>query len=54
MEDNKMTRMEMIKNKINSLPGGSMSESNHYWLGERQNQECSSRKPGIFKKCFKY
>ncbi len=31
MEDNKMTRMEMIKNKINSLPGGSMSESNHYW-----------------------
>jgi hypothetical protein len=31
MEDNKMTRMEMIKNKINSFPGGSMSESNHYW-----------------------
>ena len=31
MEDNKMTRMEMIKNKINSLPGGSISESNHYW-----------------------
>lgn len=26
-----MTRMEMIKNKINSLPGGSISESNHYW-----------------------
>jgi DNA-directed RNA polymerase subunit RPC12/RpoP len=23
--------MEMIKNKINSLPGGSISESNHYW-----------------------
>jgi len=31
MEDDKMTRMEMIKNKINSLPGGSISESNHYW-----------------------
>ena len=31
MEDNKMTRMEMIKNKINSLPGGSVSASNHYW-----------------------
>ncbi len=31
MEDNKMTRMEMIKNKINSLPQGSVSESNHYW-----------------------
>ena len=26
-----MTRMEMIKNKINSLPIGSNSESNHYW-----------------------
>lgn len=26
-----MTRMEMIKNKINSLPVGSKSESNHYW-----------------------
>jgi hypothetical protein len=26
-----MTRMEMIKNKINSLPEGSLSESNHYW-----------------------
>jgi len=26
-----MTRMEMIKNKINSLPAGSKSESNHYW-----------------------
>ena len=26
-----MNRMEMIKNKINSLPGGSSSESNHYW-----------------------
>ena len=31
MEDNKMTRMEMIKNKINSLPQGSISESKHYW-----------------------
>jgi DNA-directed RNA polymerase subunit RPC12/RpoP len=31
MENNKMTRMEMIKNKINSLPVGSKSESNHYW-----------------------
>jgi hypothetical protein len=31
MENNKMNRMEMIKNKINSLPGGSTSESNHYW-----------------------
>jgi hypothetical protein len=31
MEDSKMTRMEMIKNKINSLPEGSISESNHYW-----------------------
>ena len=31
MEISKMSRMEMIKNKINSLPGGSISESNHYW-----------------------
>jgi len=31
MEDNKMNRMQMIKNKINSLPEGSVSESNHYW-----------------------
>lgn len=31
MEDNKLTRMEMIKNKINSLPEGSVSASNHYW-----------------------
>jgi DNA-directed RNA polymerase subunit RPC12/RpoP len=31
MENDKMTRMEMIKNKINSLPVGSKSESNHYW-----------------------
>jgi hypothetical protein len=31
MENNKMTRMEMIKNKINSLPEGSISESKHYW-----------------------
>jgi hypothetical protein len=31
MENSKMTRMEMIKNKINSLPAGTISESNHYW-----------------------
>lgn len=31
MEDNKMNRMQMIKNKIDSLPEGSFSESNHYW-----------------------
>jgi hypothetical protein len=31
MENSNMTRMEMIKNKINSLPEGSISESNHYW-----------------------
>jgi hypothetical protein len=31
MENNKMSQMEMIKNKINSLSGGSISESNHYW-----------------------
>ena len=31
MENIKMTRMEMIKDKISSLPGGSISESNHYW-----------------------
>jgi hypothetical protein len=31
MENNKMTRMEMIRNKINSLPEGSISDSNHYW-----------------------
>jgi DNA-directed RNA polymerase subunit RPC12/RpoP len=31
MENSKMTRMEMIKNKINSLPEGSISDSNHYW-----------------------
>jgi DNA-directed RNA polymerase subunit RPC12/RpoP len=31
MENNKMNRMEMIRNKINSLPEGSSSESNHYW-----------------------
>ena len=31
MENNKMTRMEMIRNKINSLPEGSLSDSNHYW-----------------------
>ena len=31
MENNQMTRMEIIKNKINSLPAGSKSESNHYW-----------------------
>lgn len=26
-----MNRMQMIKNKIDSLPQGSISESNHYW-----------------------
>ena len=26
-----MNRMQMIKNKINSLPEGSVSETNHYW-----------------------
>jgi len=31
MEDNKMNRMQMIKNKIDSLPEGSLSESKHYW-----------------------
>ena len=31
MENSKMTRMEMIKNKIDSLPEGSISASNHYW-----------------------
>ena len=31
MENNQMNRMQMIKNKINSLPEGSLSESNHYW-----------------------
>jgi DNA-directed RNA polymerase subunit RPC12/RpoP len=31
METNKTTRMEMIKNKINSLPAGSISDTNHYW-----------------------
>jgi len=31
MEDKKVTRMEIIKNKINSLSKGSLSESNHYW-----------------------
>jgi DNA-directed RNA polymerase subunit RPC12/RpoP len=31
MGNSKMTRMEMIKNKINSLPEGSISDSNHYW-----------------------
>ena len=31
MENNKMNRMEMIKNKIGSLPEGSISPSHHYW-----------------------
>lgn len=31
MENNKVTRMEMIRNKINLLPEGSISDSNHYW-----------------------
>jgi hypothetical protein len=31
MENNMMNRMEMIKNKINSLPVSSISKSNHYW-----------------------
>jgi hypothetical protein len=31
MENKTMNRMEMIKNKINSLPEGSVSKSNHYW-----------------------
>ncbi len=31
MEDNKMNRMQMIKNKIDSLPDGSLSKSKHYW-----------------------
>jgi hypothetical protein len=26
-----MNRMELLKNKINSLPEGSLSQSNHYW-----------------------
>ena len=31
MEENKMNRMQMIKKKIDSLPEGSFSKSNHYW-----------------------
>jgi hypothetical protein len=31
MENNKVTRMDMIRNKINLLPEGSISDSNHYW-----------------------
>jgi hypothetical protein len=31
MESPQMNRMQMIKNKIDSLPAGSISESNHYW-----------------------
>lgn len=31
MENSQMNRMQMIKNKINSLPEGSLSASNHYW-----------------------
>src|SRR5664279_1720700 len=31
MENTQMNRMQMIKNKIDSLPAGSISESKHYW-----------------------
>ena len=31
MDDNKKNMMQMIKEKLNSLPEGSISESNHYW-----------------------
>jgi hypothetical protein len=31
MESKNAGRMEMIRNKINSLPSGSLSKSNHYW-----------------------
>lgn len=31
MENSNMTRMQMIKDKIDSLPKGSISPSNHYW-----------------------
>jgi len=31
MEESKMNRMQMIKEKISSFPQGSISESNHYW-----------------------
>ncbi len=31
MENKNAGRMEMIRNKINSLPSGSLSKSNHYW-----------------------
>ena len=31
MENNNMNRMQMIKDKINSLSEGSVSPSNHYW-----------------------
>jgi DNA-directed RNA polymerase subunit RPC12/RpoP len=31
MENNNMNRMQMIREKINSLPSGSISQSNHYW-----------------------
>jgi DNA-directed RNA polymerase subunit RPC12/RpoP len=31
MENNNMNRMQLIKDKINSLPEGSISPSNHYW-----------------------
>ncbi len=31
MENSQMNRMQMIRNKIDSLPQGSNSPSNHYW-----------------------
>ena len=31
MGNTQMNRMQMIKNKIDSLPAGSISESKHYW-----------------------
>jgi hypothetical protein len=31
MENNNMNRMQLIREKINSLPSGSLSQSNHYW-----------------------
>jgi hypothetical protein len=36
MENSKMTRMEMIKNKINSLPADSISNQiiSLYWLNK--------------------
>jgi DNA-directed RNA polymerase subunit RPC12/RpoP len=31
MENSQMNRMQMIRDRINSFPAGSISESNHYW-----------------------